>query len=123
MRAPQSLLPALLGGCLGGALFALVGGTGGLWVQLRALRMRVDGHDDELEQANRRISRREGQAGRAAQRETTDKLNDEARAILEAARKEPRKRNGAPPPGSPDEKLLAWCNSMFAGAGDGGDEA
>lgn len=94
-----------------------------MWVQLRALRMRIDGHDDELEQANKRIARREGQAGRAAQRETADKLTEEARAILAAGRDQPRKRNGAPTPSSGDEKLLAWCNSMFAGAGDGSEEA
>lgn len=92
-------------------------------MQLRALRMRIDGHDDELEQANKRIARREGQAGRAAQRETADKLTEEARAIFAAGRSTPHKRNGVPTPASGDEQRLAWCNSMFAGSGDGADES
>jgi hypothetical protein len=82
VRTPQISPTSLLVAVLAGAFGALVGGSGGLHVQVRALRMRVDGHDDELEQTNRRLSRRDGQEGRDRQRAQGSKLEKEAAELL-----------------------------------------
>jgi hypothetical protein len=100
----------VLAGAFGAALALLFGGPGGLWVQLRALRVRLDGHDLELEQVGRRVSRREGQDGRARQQEQGSKLQKEAAELL--ARIEAG--GGAPKNGHAkhDRELLASLDGL-----------
>jgi hypothetical protein len=86
VRTPPSLPQTILAAVFGAAVAMLFGGTGGLAVQLRALRMRVDGHDDELLQTNKRLSRRDGQEGRERQREQGSKLEREAAELLAQVR-------------------------------------
>ena len=87
MRTPQTSLTAVLAASLGAALGVVAGGLGGFWVKLRELRARVDGHDDELESFGRRVSRREGAAGRERQVATAGKLQAEVEQLLAASAK------------------------------------
>ena len=106
MRTPQNTLLAVLAASLGAALGVTFGGLGGLAVRLRALRQRVDGHDDELESFGRRVSRREGAAGREAQREQGSKLEREARELLARVG---QSGNGKP---HSDRELLASLDGL-----------
>jgi hypothetical protein len=82
VHTPPITLHAMLFAGLGAALALVLGGPGGCWIALRALRQRVDAHDDELDSFSRRVSRREGMAGRERQREQGSKLEQEAERLL-----------------------------------------
>lgn len=123
MRTPQNTLVAVLSGALGGAVGMVLGGMGGFAVKLRALRQRIDGHDDELESFNRRVSKREGVAGRAKQEQTNERLEAEREKILARLVDGSGPTNGAPKP-SNDQQLLGWVNSIFgAPSGPRGEES
>ena len=116
MRTPQNTLVAVLAASLGAAVGVVFGGMGGLAVKLRALRQRVDGHDDEIERVGLRLSRREGAAGRERQQATASKLEAEAEKVLAALSTGPKGRNGALGL-SPDEQLLSMADKVWGPRG------
>jgi hypothetical protein len=116
VRTPQNTLVAVLAAALGAAVGVVCGGLGGFAVKLRALRQRIDGHDDELERVSVRVSRREGADGRARQQATTSKLEAEAEKVLAALSTAPGRRNGAAAPSS-DAELLMLADRVWGPRG------
>src|SRR2546430_1707941 len=70
IRPPRDALKTALIAACASALVCFIGGSGGWMVQLRDVRRRLSAVEDDYDALDRRIARRDGQAGREVARQT-----------------------------------------------------